>query len=178
VIENPLTGERISVRRAAAETGGAVLEWDLLLAPGGHVPSAHAHPAQEERFHVRAGRMRFRVGRRILWAGPGATVVVPPGTVHHFSNPGAAPALVTVETRPALAMEHLLEAAAAMAHRQWAARRALPNPVALAMFMEQFRAEVRAPYVPRWLVRAVTAPLAATARPSGARVVPRAPGLA
>jgi mannose-6-phosphate isomerase-like protein (cupin superfamily) len=164
VIENPLSGERIWVRRSGAETGGAVLEWDLLLAPGGHVPSAHAHPVQEERFHVRAGRMRFRVGRRVVMAGPGATVVVPSGTVHHFSNAGPAPALVSVATRPALAMEELLEAAAAMSRRQWAAHRALPDPVALAMFMEQFRAEVRAPYVPRWLIRAVAAPLARTAR--------------
>ena len=30
--------------------------------------------------------MRFRVGRRRLTAGPGDTVRVPPGTVHHFAN--------------------------------------------------------------------------------------------
>lgn len=38
VVGNPLSGERITIRAAAAETGGTVLEWELELAPGGPVP--------------------------------------------------------------------------------------------------------------------------------------------
>ncbi len=38
-----------------------------------------------------AGRMRFRVGGRKVVAGPGQTVRVPPGTVHHFANAGPRP---------------------------------------------------------------------------------------
>jgi quercetin dioxygenase-like cupin family protein len=92
VITNPLSGEQITIRATAADTGGSVLEWELVLAPGGRVPSSHAHPGQEECFTVREGQMRFRVGLRRITARPGDTVRVPPGTVHHFANAGPRPA--------------------------------------------------------------------------------------
>ena len=160
VITNPLSGERITIRRTAAQTGGSVLEWELMLAPGGRVPSSHAHPAQEECFTVLAGQMRFRVGGQRFVARPGDTVRVPPGTVHHFANAGRGPARVWVQTRPALSMQELLEVAAALAERQHAAGRAFPSPLELALFMRDFEREVRAPYLPVTLVRAVISPLA------------------
>jgi quercetin dioxygenase-like cupin family protein len=164
VIENPLSGEQITIRRTAAETGGSILEWELVLAPGGRVPSSHAHPGQEEAFTVLAGQMRFRVGGRRIIANPGDTVRVPPGTVHHFANAGNRPARVFVQTSPALSMQELLETAAALAQEQQAAGRRLPRPVELALFMRDFRREVRAPCLPAALVGAVLAPLARLAR--------------
>jgi quercetin dioxygenase-like cupin family protein len=166
-IENPLSGEQIVVRRTAAQTGGRVLDWELVLAPGGRVPSSHAHPEQEECFTMLEGQLRFRVGGRRLLAGPGDTVRVPPGTVHHFANAGPGPARVAVRTRPALSMHELLETAAALAREQHAAGRRAPRLVDLALFLGDFRREVRAPYLPAALVRAVLAPLAALARRRG-----------
>jgi quercetin dioxygenase-like cupin family protein len=166
VIVNPLSGERITIREPAA--GQAVLTWELELAPGGRVPSSHAHPEQEERFTVLDGQMRFRVGRRRILAGPGDTVQVPPGAVHHFANASSQPARVTVRTTPALNMQDLLETAAALAQRQHAAagriRRQIPSPVGLALFMRDFEREVQAPYLPRPFVRAVTAAVVWLAR--------------
>ena len=159
VIVNPLSGERITITATAADTGG-VLEWELLLAPGGRVPSSHAHPEQEECFTVLDGWMRFRVGGRRITAGPGDTVLVPPGTVHHFANAGPRPARVAVRTSPALSMQELLETAAALAQDQHAAARRLPRPIDLALFMRDFEREVRAPYLPAALVRAVIGPVA------------------
>jgi mannose-6-phosphate isomerase-like protein (cupin superfamily) len=172
VIENPLSGERITILAGAgagadAPAGEAVLEWELVLAPGGRVPSSHAHPRQEECFTVLAGRMRFRVGGRRVIAGPGQTVRVPPGTVHYFANAGRTPARVVVRTRPALSMQQLLQTAAAMAKDQHAAARRLPRPLDLALFMRDFEREVRAPYLPAALVGAVTGPLAWLARRRG-----------
>jgi quercetin dioxygenase-like cupin family protein len=167
VIVNPLSGEQITIRPASAGAGGSVLDWELVLAPGGRVPSSHAHPEQEERFTVLAGRMRFRVGGRRITAGPGQTVRVPPGTVHHFANASDQPARVAVQTRPALSMQALLETAAALAREQHAAARRLPSPVDLALFMRDFEREVRAPYLPAALVRAVTRPAARLARRCG-----------
>jgi quercetin dioxygenase-like cupin family protein len=164
IIENPLSGEQITIRRAAADTGGAVLEWELLLAPGGRVPSSHAHPEQEEVFTVLAGQMRFRVGVWRVLANPGDTVRIPPGTVHHFANTGDQPARVAVRTSPALNMQELLETAAALAQDQHAGARRLPRPTDLALFMRDFEREVRAPYLPAALVRAVLSPFARLAR--------------
>jgi quercetin dioxygenase-like cupin family protein len=165
VIENPLSGERITIRRRAAP--GGVLEWELELAPGGRVPRAHAHPEQQECFSVLAGQLRLRVGGRRVLAGPGDTVVIPPGTVHHFANPGPGVARVAVRSSPALSMADLLETAAAMARQQHAAARPWPRLVDLALFLDDFRREVAAPYLPAGLVRAVIAPLARLARRRG-----------
>jgi quercetin dioxygenase-like cupin family protein len=164
IIENPLSGERITIR---ASSGDSVLEWELVLAPGGRVPSSHAHPQQEECFTVLAGQVRFRIGGRRVFAGPGDTVRVPPGTVHHFANAAGQPARVAVQTRPALRMQELLETAAAMAREQHAAGRRVPSLPGLALFMRDFEQEVRAPYLPVVLVRAVTRPLAWLARRRG-----------
>ncbi len=70
-IHNPVSGERIVIRESGAQTGGELLSFDLHLPPGAHVPASHVHPAQEERFTVVAGRMRFRLGGRAMLADPG-----------------------------------------------------------------------------------------------------------
>lgn len=167
VIVNPLSGEQIVIVRTAAQTGGAVLDWELTLAPGGRVPSSHAHPAQEEVFTVLEGTMRFRIGWRRRTATGGDVVRIPPGTVHHFANAGPVPARVAVESRPALAMEELLETAAALAQEQHSAGRALPRPFELALFMADFEREVRAPFVPARLMRPAMRRLAGFARRRG-----------
>jgi len=151
-IVNPLSGERITI--VAVDPSGAALDWELVLASGGRVPSSHSHPRQEERFAVLEGRMRFRIGLgwfrgRSVLAGPGDVVVVPPGTTHHFANPGPGPARVSVRTAPALGMRELLETSAALAREQHAAGRALPRLSSLVLFMRDFEAEVAAPVFPR-----------------------------
>ena len=167
LIVNPLSGEQIVIMRSAAETGGQVLDWELRLAPGGRVPSSHAHPQQQETFTVLAGTMRFRVGWRRFVAGPGQRVSVPPGAVHHFANAGPVTARVAVESRPALRMQELLETAAALAQDQHRAGRALPRPLDFALFMTEFECEVAAPYLPRALVRLVMRKVARAARTRG-----------
>lgn len=64
-------------------TGGA---FSLLLeedAPG-EGPPLHVHQAEEEFFHVLAGRYSFRVGEATHEAGPGDSLMVPRGTPHSF----------------------------------------------------------------------------------------------
>ncbi|WP_203919881.1 cupin domain-containing protein [Rugosimonospora africana] len=167
VITNPISGERIVIHETGSGSGESQLAWELMLAPGGRVPSSHAHPAQEERFTVVSGRMRFRVGGHPILAGPGATVVVPPETVHSFANAGPETARVLVTTTPALQMRELLETAAAMAREQHAAGRWLPHLFDLALFMSDFEREVRAPYLPVGLVRLAMRAVARLARVGG-----------
>lgn len=166
VIENPLSGERITITERPRVTGDA-LAWELVLAPGGRVPGSHSHPEQEERFTVLDGTMRFRVGWRRMLARPGDVVVVGPGTVHHFANPGPVPARVAVESTPALRTEAMLETAAALARDQRASGRSLPSPLDLALLMGDFDRELRAPYLPAPLVRAALRPLRGLARSLG-----------
>src|SRR4051795_5390556 len=108
IITNPVSGESIEFIATSRDTDGERLEFELELTPDGHVPGAHVHPEQEERFHVLEGTMKFRLGMRTIVAGPGETVVVPAGRVHKFTNGGDGEARVRVEVAPALDMEELL----------------------------------------------------------------------
>ena len=166
-IQNPVTGERITFTKTAADTDGALLEFELELTPDGKVPGAHVHPEQEERFHVLEGTMRFRLGMRTITAEAGETVVVPAGRVHKFANGGDTTARVRVEVEPALAMEDLLTTTAELAHEGNVLASGMPRPMHLALFVRQFRREVKAPFPPAWVVKATTAPLAALARRRG-----------
>jgi mannose-6-phosphate isomerase-like protein (cupin superfamily) len=159
ILENPVSGERIVFRKTASETGGELLAFELFLAPDGHVPGAHVHPQQEERFEVVEGTMKFRRGIETVFARAGDTVVVPPGVVHRFENAGEEPALALVEVRPALRMEQLFETATALAREGRTNRKGLPKPLELALFVREFEREVRAPFPPAGVVRAVMAPL-------------------
>jgi quercetin dioxygenase-like cupin family protein len=166
-IQNPVSGERIDFIRTAADTGGELLEFEVELSADGHVPGAHVHPEQEERFHVLEGTMKFRLGMRTIVAGPGESVVVPAGRVHKFANGGDTPARARVEVVPALDMEQLLETTAELAHEGNVTRKGMPKPLHLALFVRRYDREVRAPFPPAWVVRVLMAPLAALARRRG-----------
>ena len=166
-LENPVSGERITFLQTAADTDGRLLEFELELAEDGHVPGAHVHPEQEERFHVLEGTMQFRLGLRKIVAGPGETVVVPAGRVHRFANGGEGTARVRVEVEPALDMEQLFETTVELAHEGNTTRKGMPKPLHLALFVRRYEREVRAPFPPAWVVRVLMAPLAALARRRG-----------
>jgi quercetin dioxygenase-like cupin family protein len=167
IIHNPVSGERITFLQTSRDTNGEKLEIELELTPDGHVPGAHVHPEQEERFYVLEGEMKFRLGMRKLVAGPGETVVVPAGRVHRFANSGDGVARARVEVVPALDMEQLFETTVELALEGNTTRKGMPKPLHLALFVDRFRREVRAPFPPAAIVRALMAPLAALARRRG-----------
>ncbi len=167
-LENPASGERLTFRRTAADTGGELVAIDLELPPGARVPAGlHIHPRQEERFEVVTGRMRFRLGRRKVVAGPGTVVVVPAGMAHDFANAGEVQARVRVEVRPALKMERLFETAVALAREGRTIMNGIPKPLDLALFLREFEQEVQPAFPPRWAQRLALAPFAWLARRRG-----------
>jgi quercetin dioxygenase-like cupin family protein len=166
-IENPLSGETITFRETAADTGGEYLEIELNLAPGGTVPGLHVHPEQEERFEVLAGRMRFRMGLRTIEARSGDVVTVPAGKAHKFTNAGDEIAVARVTVTPALEMERLFETTVSLAKEGRVTASGLPKPLDLALFVREFEDEVQGAFPPMWVQRATLAPLAWLARKLG-----------
>ncbi len=163
VIDNPISGEHIVIRKSGAQTGGRLLSFDLYLPPRAHVPARHVHPGQEERFTVIAGRMRFRLGllgHRTIVARPGDTVIVPPGTAHWFGNAGEGVAHALVEARPALRMEEMFESAADMSVVRYIPGLRMPRLSELALFLSEFQCELAVPDVPASLVKTLLAPFA------------------
>ncbi len=73
LVHDPVRRQRLGFHR-----DGDVLHTEVWAAPDGDVP-AHYHPAQEERFEVLAGSVRFTINGKRINAGPGTHVVAPVG---------------------------------------------------------------------------------------------------
>jgi quercetin dioxygenase-like cupin family protein len=107
-VVNPSTGERVTFVRTATDTGGKVLEMELVWPRPGERAPAHVHPEMEERYEVLGGTAAFRIGGHERTAGPGEVVTVPPGTTHLAWNPTGDPVHLKVEFRPALRWEEFV----------------------------------------------------------------------
>ena len=104
--ENPHTGERIEFVEETPE----LLVMEATWPRPGRRTGAHAHPGMEERWTVLEGRAAFRIGDEpVTEAGPGETVIAPPGTPHEAWNPQETPARVRIEMRPALRWRAFVE---------------------------------------------------------------------
>jgi mannose-6-phosphate isomerase-like protein (cupin superfamily) len=164
-LENPVTGERFTFTDTAASSNGELLGFDLALRVGGAVPIPHVHPAQTERFEVREGLMRFRIGLRTRLARPGDALEVPPGAMHSFANVGDTEAHLHVEVRPALRLEEMLAEIVALAQAGRMTRRGLPrNLLDVADLARRYDQEAHAPLLSIRMQRLLLAPLVFSAR--------------
>jgi quercetin dioxygenase-like cupin family protein len=156
-VENPVTGERLVFHKTAAETNGEVTQFEAFIRPGGHLPAAHVHPSQSERFEMVSGTLTFTVDGRKFDAEAGEVVVVPPGTPHHFVNKGTEDARFMVEVRPALGIEPLLETMYGLAADGKTNRWGMPSPFRLAVIAKEHFDTVQMPFPPVWTQRAALA---------------------
>lgn len=108
-VVHPVTGERVTFVRTAAETQGELLEMDDWWPRADHATAAHVHPGMEERWEVLEGRVAFAIGEReVQEAGPGDTVVAAAGLPHRAWNVGGGPARLRIQMRPALRWEEVV----------------------------------------------------------------------
>jgi len=158
LVRDPVRRQRLAFSRQ-----GDVLHAEVFADPGGDVPS-HYHPAQEERFEVLAGHVRFDVDGRRIECRPGSRVIAPSGAKHAFRNIGKDEAHLRVEVEPALELQGFLEEAAALARAKRYTRRGLPRrPGAifeLADLMVRYDGTTVMAFPPRIIQRLVLAPLA------------------
>jgi quercetin dioxygenase-like cupin family protein len=140
VLEHPITKERIVIRKSARDTGGALVQADFYMQPGGFVAVEHIHPILEERFEVISGTLRGRVAGKEFTGGPGEKVVVPAGTPHVWWNSGADELHVFVEAQPALKIESWFETYFGLAQDgKVSPKTGLPNLLQLAVMMHAYR---------------------------------------
>ena len=109
VIENPVTGERITFVRTSAQTGGALAEMDLELRPNAFLAAEHIHQRQEEKFEVLDGLIRLRCQGEESVRGPGEVVVVPAGAPHAWAPDGGAGARVRITFTPGADIEEFFD---------------------------------------------------------------------
>jgi mannose-6-phosphate isomerase-like protein (cupin superfamily) len=169
VLENPATDERLVFLRAAAETGGEVLEYELEFVPRGFAARNHLHPRQEERHEVLDGSLGIVVAGRERRLGPGDVEVVPIGTQHRLFATQETPIRVRFASRPALESEVLLETLFGLARDRKVGKSGDPSLLQLAVIFDEFAELGRPPKPPPAVQKALFAPLAALGRARGYR---------
>jgi mannose-6-phosphate isomerase-like protein (cupin superfamily) len=170
VIEHPITGERITWIETSAETDGALLHFELAMAPRGFVAAPHVHPRQPERFEVKLGRIRLRVGKTERDVRVGEVIEVPTGTPHVWNNPFDEQAVVDVQFRPALDAEGFFESYFALANDgKVSPKSGMPGGLQLMAWAHQYRHEVAAPAPAGWLIKPAIAVLGPVAERLGYR---------
>ena len=152
-IENTVTGERLVFLETSADTGGEYVLVECTVQPDGFVAAAHVHPHQTERFEIESGTVAFKLDGETIVAGPGESVVVPPGSSHKFWNAGETEAVFVTEVRPALGFERLIETMFSLASDGKTNRKGMPNALRLAVIANAHFDDVRLPFPPAWLQR-------------------------
>lgn len=94
-----------------AEKGGLGV-FEMRVPPGSNVPPPHSHADNEECVYVLEGVLRYSVDGVTRDLGPGEFMSTPRGSVHAFSNPGAATARALVVLTPDIGVDYFREVAA------------------------------------------------------------------
>ena len=156
-LTNPVTKERMTFLKTAAETNGEYVLIELSAAPGAVVAAAHVHPSQTETFEILSGRLGAKIGRKQVEARAGDVVVAPPRVAHKWWNAGDDTLVFRCEVRPALGFEQLIETMFGLAADGKTNEKGMPNPLRLAVIANHHFADVQLPVVPRWMQKAALA---------------------
>jgi mannose-6-phosphate isomerase-like protein (cupin superfamily) len=163
VIENPITGERVTFVETAASSGGKLLRIDVLIQPGRPSPPLHVHRAFPERHEVLEGRLGIVMAGDERLVEAGGTIEIPAGTPHTFRVAGDAPMRTIVEHPAPRRFEDFLDRVYALAREgktdeKGAPRNILQTAVLARPHLEEF-ALVKPPYAVQKALFTVLAPL-------------------
>jgi mannose-6-phosphate isomerase-like protein (cupin superfamily) len=164
VIENPVTGERITFVRTSAQTGGAVAEMDLDLSPAAFLAAEHIHLRQEEKFEVLEGLIRLRCRGEESVCGPGETVVVPAGSPHAWAPDGDQGARVRITFTPGAGIEEFFDEFFRLGREGRTDAKGMPSPFVTARLGLAHDMYLAQPPVPVPLQRAAFRVLAGAGR--------------
>ncbi len=141
LLENPVTGERITFLATSEETEGRVHQHRLELPPSSSA-ARHFHPQQQKCLKVTSGKLRVWVNDLEHVLLPDEDLVILPGQAHAWENDGDSEAVVTVTMRPALRSAEFLRAQVALGKEGKSNKCGLPKAPRYAAFAETFKNEV------------------------------------
>jgi quercetin dioxygenase-like cupin family protein len=169
VIDNPVTGTRITFLKTARDTDHALLQMDYLLTPYARkgYKDTHVHPHQEERLTILSGTLNYTLDGREYTAGAEEVVSIPTPRVHALRNESGEPVHMLVEFRPALDMETFLETMAGLARDGKTNKAGNPNLFQLAVIGDAFKREAYNAKIPLALQRMIVPLLALIGRALG-----------
>jgi quercetin dioxygenase-like cupin family protein/uncharacterized protein YndB with AHSA1/START domain len=141
VLELAPLGVRVEILRTAEQTGGELLEADVVGRARGFLAQSHVHARQVERLEVVEGALELGVPGRVHRLGPGEAMEVPAGTPHRQRPGGDGPGRVRIQVRPAGRTEEFLRRLAEMSAAGDFLRGGWPRPVAGAALVREFADE-------------------------------------
>ena len=140
LLDVPGLGVSIEFRRTTGDTGGELVEFDVVGRPKGFITTPHVHPRQSERHEVIEGSFVIRTGGLERVLGPGDVVETPAGTQHSHKGDGR----VRVQIRSAADFEPWLERLAALDREGRLLPGGWPRPVAASRLLLDFDGEAHA----------------------------------
>jgi mannose-6-phosphate isomerase-like protein (cupin superfamily)/uncharacterized protein YndB with AHSA1/START domain len=131
-------GVRVELLRSAEDTGGELVEFDVVGRARGILAGGHVHTSQSERHEVLSGAMKLTVDGEKHLLTPGQSMEIAPGVPHRQAPGGKGDGRVRVQTRPAGETEAFLERLEQMCRDGQFNRLGYPRPVAGARLMRDF----------------------------------------
>lgn len=118
----------------AVQSGGSVAVFEFDVPAGARVPVPHSHDGYEETIYGLEGVLTWTLAGTRIDVGPGETLCIPWGAVHHFDNRGAVAArALAIVTPGVLGPDYFRETGEAIA----AAAGGPPDVAAIAAVMRR-----------------------------------------
>jgi mannose-6-phosphate isomerase-like protein (cupin superfamily) len=115
VTRSPVTGETTTFLTTAADSGGKLLELEVVMDPHAAGGTEHIHPRITERYEMLAGRLHVRLEGVESVVEAGERLEIPARTAHAFWNADDEPVKVRVRYEPAGSFEEFIETIYALA---------------------------------------------------------------
>ena len=167
ILLNRATGQRLVIRRTAAQARGRSIELSITYPPHGPRPPGHIHPEQEQVVEVLSGGLCATLDGRATTLASGDVLVVPAGAPHVLWNAGADEARAVLHLSPALSSQALLETLWALGSAGRTDRRGMPDILQAAVLLRAYRRELRLAWPPHPIQRPLVAALALLGRLCG-----------
>ncbi|MGN6169653.1 MAG: SRPBCC family protein [Solirubrobacteraceae bacterium] len=157
-------GITVEVLSTGEETGGELLEMEVVGRPRGFLNQRHVHDSQIERLTMLSGRMKVAMSGREHLVGEGDSIEIPAGVPHTQRPLGEGSGRVRIEVRPAGRTQAFMEFLAHLAREDKLTRLGFPKPEAAADLILQFADTGHASSLPLSVQRGVARVILAVAR--------------
>jgi quercetin dioxygenase-like cupin family protein len=147
VLENRVTGDRLTIWRVPTADGSDILEMEAEVPPGGGTP-LHLHRFVTEEVTVVSGVLNASVGGSRVTLRPGERATFPAGTPHRWWNEGPEVARLKNRATPAGDLDGFLRDLFVAATRNANGR---PSPFEAIAVLRRYRGRHEPADIPRFL---------------------------
>jgi quercetin dioxygenase-like cupin family protein len=169
VWENPITGERATIRELPHSNPEGRATAELLALYGARTPGEHRHPGIVERLTVVGGELCVKIDGETSTLREAEAAVIEPDVWHDFWNGSDYPARVLVQVTPGERFGHMIETLYGLARLGHTDEKGMPSPLQLALTAREFSDVIVFRRPPAAVQRAIFGVLAPIARSRGYR---------